>query len=673
MNKLKPYALLINLFLVHSYVYCQEINSIGMKMIDIPAGEFEMGSARGGEDADESPVHKVIISRSFKMSAIEITNRQYEEFDSAHRQLRGKNGFSTEDDEAVIFVSYHDAVAFCNWLTEKEGKTYRLPTEAEWEYACRARTSTDFHTGDQLPEVYHKSQETRREPVHVSLKVGQSPPNNWGLYDMHGNVEEWCHDWYGPYSDARQADPLGYDDGLFRVTRGGSHNTPVQYLRSANRMGMLPEDKHWLTGFRVVQAEWPVAKPSAANPLLKTSENISQKKYRWKKSAAKKAVFDAPVPYVVPPGSGSNIPFYKHNHQPAITWCDNGDLLATWFSTNAEHGREMTVLSSRLKPGKDIWEQPVEFFKVPDRNMTGTSLFHDKKGKIYHMNGIEAAGDWQNLAMVLRYSEDNGASWSRPQLVAAEHKMRHQVIAGTLKTKEGWLIQPCDAVPGPKGGTAIYISRDEGKTWINPAEGAEIPDYQEGATGGLVAGIHAGVLQLKGGSLLALGRNDDIPDQNGIPRMPMSISRDMGKTWTYYTSEFPPINSGQRLVLIRLNEGPILLISFTHCPGKVDKEFEGMDFTDENGNLFRGYGMYAALSYDEGKTWPVKKLLSDGKTRTLNGGAWTGEFTMDATHAEPKGYLAITQTPDNMIHLLSSSLHYVFNLKWVEQPNVAGD
>lgn len=147
----------------------------------------------------------------------------------------------------------------------------------------------------------------------------------------------------------------------------------------------------------------------------------------------------------------------------------------------------------------------------------------------------------------------------------------------------------------------------------------------------------------------------------------LSVSDDMGKTWHYSASEFPPIDGGQRLVLMRLNEGPILLISFTEHPYRTPKEERGMMFTEKSGKPFKGYGMYAALSYDEGKTWPVKRLLTDGTYRFLNGGAWTQFFEMDENHAEPRGYLAGTQTPDNMIHLITSRFYYKFNLAWLKE------
>ena len=616
-----------------------------IETVEIPAGSFYMGSEGKGENFDEAPVHKVNISNAFRMGTTEVTNAQYEQFRPEHKKLRGKDNVSTEDDDAVVNVSYQDAVDFCRWLSEKEGKTYRLPTEAEWEYACRAGTYTLFYTGDGLSSNMRRNQTIARDYQPVSLKVGQTRPNAFGLYDMHGNVEEWCLDWYGAYSCDEQTDPVGPMDGEFRVTRGGSHHTPDEFLRSANRLAMIPEDKHSLTGFRVVQSDVPL--PMNAVDLSKP-------------------YFAEPLVYVHPPVAGSNTPFYKHNHQPSVTWCDNGDMLAVWFSADAENGRGMVVLSSRLKKGASAWTPAELFYKVPDRNMTGSSVFNNGKGTLYHFNGVEAAGDWQNLAMVMRTSTDNGLSWSKSKIIAPEHTKRHQVISGTLQTSKGWMIQVCDAGPGSHDGAAVHISKDGGQTWNDPWDGAPLPEFKEGGKGTTIAGIHAGVVELKNGHLLALGRGNSMDGENGRKMMPMSISKDMGKTWTYQASEFPAIDGGQRLVLMRLQEGPLLLVSFTDHPQRTRREDRGMELTDAEGNKIKGYGMYAALSYDDGKTWPVKRLLADGKERHLNGGAWTGFFTMDATHAEPRGYLAGTQSPDKTIHILSSRIHYRFNLKWLE-------
>ncbi|MHC4334551.1 MAG: formylglycine-generating enzyme family protein, partial [Planctomycetota bacterium] len=244
-------------------------NSIGMKLVRIKAGEFVMGTKEAkisnGVDIDESPDHEVVISTDVYMGVTEVTNSQFEKFKAGYRKTSGKpDELSNGDGEAVIHVSWQDAVDFCKWLSEKENRPYRLPTEAEWEYACRAGTTTLYNTGDELPKSYHKNQEITTGPEKVSLVVGQNPPNAWGLHDMHGNVEEWCMDWYGPYAPGRQVDPVGQITSEFRVSRGGSHSTLVKHLRSANRMAALPEDKHWLLGFRVVMGQSPKSKPLPA-------------------------------------------------------------------------------------------------------------------------------------------------------------------------------------------------------------------------------------------------------------------------------------------------------------------------------------------------------------------------------------------------------------------------
>ena len=255
--------------------------------------------------------------------------------------------------------------------------------------------------------------------------------------------------------------------------------------------------------------------------------------------------------------------------------------------------------------------------------MTGSALL-TYGSKILHFQGIGDAGEWKDLALGIRESTDCGYTWTETRLIEPEHRVRHQVIAGPIVTKDGRILLCCDAGPDGEAGTSLHVSKDGGKTWED--------------TGSTIAGIHAGIVERKDGSLMAFGRGNAI---NG--HMPCSISYDGGYTWTYSATEFPPIGSGQRLVLKRLQEGPIMLCSF-----------------GEN-------GLFVALSYDEGTTWPVKKLLTDGRTRVLDGGAWTGTFTMDTTHAEPKGYLACTQSPDSMIHLLSSRVHYRFNLPWIEK------
>jgi hypothetical protein len=641
-----------------------------MQFVQIEPGSFLMGQKEGG-DWDERPVHRVEITKSFHMGVTEITNAQYEQFDPEHRKLRGKLGFSEQDDEAVVFVSWHEAVKFCQWLSKKEGKSYRLPTEAEWEYACRAGTTSSYYTGDNLLKEFHKNARMSwfPDPAHnrkstqvVPLTVAETVSNSWGLFDMHGNVEEWCYDWYGPYEQAQQKDPIGRVDGDFKVTRGGSHGTKVSFLRSANRLATLPEDKSWLIGFRVVMSELPKTEPLANSPPALNRRNVIQQipPDLAKGPNPNKPYFRGPREYVkIPPGSDG--PMYsEHNHDPALVDCPNGDLLAIWYSCRDEPGRELAILASRLRRGSDQWEPASCFWDAPDRNDHAPAFWFDGRDTIYHFNGLSAAATWGNLATVMRTSTDSGATWSNARLINTEHGLRHMPVESVFRTREGFIVLPCDAVTGGSGGTAVHISRDGGKTWVDPGADRPNPDFVSGATGAWIAGIHAGVVQLRDESLMAFGRGNNI---NG--RMPMSISEDMGENWTYSASEFPPIGGGQRLILRRLQEGPILFVSFT------DRR-RGMMIPDAAGTERKVFGMFAALSFDEGKSWPVKRLITDGgPARKLDGGGNTGKFVMDRTHAEPRGYLAATQTSDGLIHLISSKQYYVFNLAWLKEGTTA--
>jgi len=208
----------------------QITNPIGMKLNPIPPGEFMMGSpaSEEGRGSDETQ-HRVKITKPFYLSAHEVTQAQYE-------RVMGNNPSSSKGDtKPVEKVSWHDAVAFCGKLSEREGVEYRLPTEAEWEYACRAGTSTAYSFGDDASGLgeYAWYRDNSSGTTHP---VGEKLPNAWGLYDMHGNVFEWCQDWYGPYESLQVvSDPAGAVSGNRRVLRGGALGDLPRNVRAAYR------------------------------------------------------------------------------------------------------------------------------------------------------------------------------------------------------------------------------------------------------------------------------------------------------------------------------------------------------------------------------------------------------------------------------------------------------
>jgi sulfatase modifying factor 1 len=675
-------------------------NSIGMEFVRIESGDFVMGEsnvlptsivgkveAKRGRprfpvsgDFDERPLHTVTLTEPFYLGVTEVTNEQFERFAPLHAHLRGKYGFSIDRDEAVVFVSWYEAKAFCEWLSKREGRSYRLPTEAEWEYSCRAGTTSPFSSGEALPESCIKNPTQSWYPVLprsagsrevVPLHVKQSPPNPWGLYDMHGNVEEWCLDGYGPYTARPQADPIGRAGATFKVTRGGSHATVPYYLRSANRMATLPDDRSWLIGLRVVLGEsrdlrsLPSASPQPYQRDVDqqiTSDVLTQ-------PDSDKPYFEGPRNFIkISPGSMGPL-FSDHNHHSAVVECPNGDLLALWFSTVQENGREMAIACSRLRWGAEEWDPASLFWNAPDRNDTGPALWFDGERTIYHFNGFSTAGTWGPLAVMMRTSVDNGVTWSKPRIILPEHRSRHQVVESAFKTAEGWLVLPCDATPSGSGGTSIHISKDGGYTWRDP--------------GGTIGGIHAGVAQLTDGRLLAFGRGDEMAADEPGHQFPgrrrrdppneyrpltQSISSDMGRTWSYSQGPFPPVSGGQRLVLTRLREGPLLCCSFAN---EIDdgRRLPPFLITDASGRKRPVRGLFAALSYDDGRTWPRIRLVSDdGPGREVGITNGRQNFTLSASNAEPKGYLSVCQARGGIVHLTSSWNHYAFNMKWLETP-----
>lgn len=298
-------------------------NSIKMKLVLVPAGEFKMGTSEPDDDLnkafpdaakqdkekfdDERPRHKVRITKDFYLGISNVTLSQFREFvnDTHYRTEAEKDekggagydpddkddplgdspdytwrrwGFDQGDEHPVVNVSWNDAVEFCKWLSKKEGKTYRLPTEAEFEYACRAGTTTRYYNGDDpegLAKVANVLDESSLDKIGGKFKednakaalkaddgfpftapICQFKPNAFGLYDMHGNAATWCSDWYSEeyYTNAPSVseDPTGPANGMLRIFRGGSWNSDPVDCRSASRDADEPSSRSFDVGFRVV-------------------------------------------------------------------------------------------------------------------------------------------------------------------------------------------------------------------------------------------------------------------------------------------------------------------------------------------------------------------------------------------------------------------------------------
>ena len=227
-------------------------DGISMEFMPIEPGSFRMGSENG--DDDEKPVHQVTLTKPFWLAKTEVTQAQW-------RQVMGSNPSNFIGDTLPVEqVSWDDAMEFCRKLTQMErqagrlpeGYEYTLPTEAQWEYACRAGTTGDYATSTGSGQAgnldamawYRENSGSKTHPV------GTKQANAWGLYDMHGNVWEWCLDWYWNYASGNAVDPQGASSGSRRVIRGGVWNFDASYCRSAYRGSGAPSSTFNILGFR---------------------------------------------------------------------------------------------------------------------------------------------------------------------------------------------------------------------------------------------------------------------------------------------------------------------------------------------------------------------------------------------------------------------------------------
>ena len=731
----------------------------------IPAGSFIMGADLdpkyivAGKDEgwrsifiqDEFPQRKIRLTHPFELAKYEITNAQYEQFDPSHQSWRGKfRNISTGDDESVVYVSWEEATAFTAWLSKNDKQfDYRLPTEAEWEYAARAGTRTPFSnglTGDiydlnpfdsaQMKRMNYKwpypftfTNGVRKwvtwlpkkcvgvEDVYpdaghikdVDLAVGQSGPNGYGVFDMHGGVEEWVQDWYGPYNQRDTIDPAGYRTGDFKVTRGGSHNNHIQHARSANRMSAAINDKNYFLGFRIVRTpkNQVTVKKLPEQPLYPWATKVSTKKYAWNKESDR-PFFSITSLYELVPAQkdGSHYgtdrqlaqfgfdkkgilplltgPLYSHNHSPTIEWCDNGDIIISWFSGESEIGPELTLLASRGKRQADgslQWTPPSKFLKAEDRNMHSSNLLNnavrvslkrDAAFTLHQMASIGIAGRWDKLALGYRKSTDNGATWTPVRMILdPDHGLNigASMQGNMFQTVDGMLAFVTDDKGDSYAGTgSLVVSTDNGQSWERRGYSGATPDSLR------IAGGHAVVVEIEDVNgdgkrdLMAIARDGGAYYSGKAPE---SISVDGGNTWKRSPSVFPSVSTGQRMTMLRLRYSglpagirgtkPILFTGFAD---------DSIRARDGEGKMNYIKGLYAALSFDEGKTWPeqYRKVISNLKgpdTLNLPIAPWQRTASLSETRGQNEGYMSSGQTPDGTIYLTDGKIVYSFNLKWL--------
>lgn len=609
-----------------------ETNSAGIRMVRVPAGEFRMGadaaplpeSVRAGHgvmstrpaqgDFDELPAHTVRLTHPFAMSVSEITVAQYQEFDPTYKPNPAAPDYAAG-------VSWQQAVDYCAWLSKKTHKPYRLPTEAEWEYAARAGGTKLFGTSDE------------------SLKVDE--PNPWGLANLGVGRPEWTLDWYGPYQLGTAKDPVGAASGWAKVVRGGGldfrkskpgeeyPSTAPYFERPANRASMAPAfaSPEGRIGFRIVEAPMPSSKPSQPysfffeKAVKQTSDGLTAGPDLTKPWMHLHEIFPnlngrsmPEVGWKVGLAPGLGIAY----HNTAIQELPNGDMMAAYYNTpRSEDDPDMTVITMRRRAGSETWDMPEPWPYFADAANAAPVIWNDK-GKLWYFWGQpRLIGAWPFAFMT---STDNGVNWSAVEFPRFEgHIGRYvpQPINSVVRTKDGTILLPTDSTGRDATGngsiSSVWGSHDEGKTWYD--------------TGGRTAGRHTTIVMAKDGTTILGfgGKNSEIEG-----KMPLAISSDGGKTWQKRATPFDELLSGERPSVIRLQDGKLFFVA---------------DFNPKRNKHIHKDGAYVALSDDDGATWTMKRLPSEILT---------------------VGYTTATQGANGVIHVITSKNKPDFEIELTE-------
>jgi formylglycine-generating enzyme required for sulfatase activity len=547
-------------------------NSIGMEFIQIERGTFRMGasstplpetmltapghvmSKRPPEgDFDETPAHAVTLTQPYRIGVTEVTIEQYRRF---RPDYQGNPAFAPY----ATGLSWYDAREFCIWLSRKEGKRYRLPTEAEWEYAAQL--------------------------------------GNQAIRNMQSGPAEWCLDWYGIYPSEAQTDPVGRASGLAKVVRGGGldYRQALEngdkvfpallpyFERANNRASMAPAFRSpgGNIGFRVVEAPMPPITPLPYEPpffqsmVKQTASELTRgpdpaKPYyhvrRLFPNIGARSMRIEGRRIGLAPGLGTKY------HNSAVQVCANGDLVAAYYdSPQEENDPDQTILTMRLRYGSEEWDMPEPWPDFADA-ADAAPVFWNERGTLWFFFGsprLIGAPPFQYMT-----STDNGATWSEvrfPNLRGPVGSYTPQPINSVVRAPDGTIYLPVDG----KGSTSVlFATKDDGKTWSD--------------TGGRTAGRHTTLVLGKDGSLIGIGgKNSNIDG-----KMPVAISKDGGMTYSKSATEFLPLGSGQRPSVIRLASGRIFFIA---------------DYTLRKGPGPKREGAFAALSDNDGATWNKREL-----------------------------------------------------------------
>ena len=611
------------------------VNSLGMKLVPIAAGEFVMGSDQKPANWDELPRHRVAITAPFLIAETEVTAEQFRQFKPA----------APLNDVYAPFaagVSWSDAAAFCEWLSKKENRNYRLPTEAEWEYAARA------NRGDGAP-----------------WETSAGTANPWGVRNLLSGPVEWCLDWYGEFGFAAERDPVGATTSLVKVVRGGYLDTPekykpADYLRPSNRAGAPPAfgpfadgaenpKKFGLhrIGFRVVLA------PAVATAPKPVAAGYDRQGVKTANLEAARGP-DANQPYFrrrrmlpIPPEdtkqdainrTGLHPSLRDHNHSPGFAVLPNGDALLVIYTSYNEYEPEVSLMAARLRFGAEEWDFPTPFLDTPGANDHAPLLWHDGKDTLWLFWGNPYAEG--HFPFNYLTSRDNGATWSPVVYPHVTGPLggsieRPQPINTVIRDRAGSLYLAVDAAGGgPLGSQSmLWATADGGATWHD--------------TLGRSVGRHTTFVLRNDGSILGMGgKNSGI--ENYMPRV---ISHDGGQTYQMSKTPFSQLNSGQRPSIIRLASGRLFMAG-DYQPSKTTVKPASVT---ENGS-------YVALSEDDGETWRIKRLP----------GAYSEHRKMPSV-----GYSVARQAPNGTIHLITTlnhpALHFELNEAWIKSDATLAD